>query len=174
MTSATPDAPDFRAICEAELPYVWSTLRRLGVREADRPDVAQEVFLVVHDILPDYDRARPLRPWLFGIAYRVALRANARAHHRRERYGVEVEPAAPTPGPDESLSQAQDRALVRAAVEQIEVRRRAVFILCDLDGHTVPDAATALSIPMNTAYSRLRRAREEFAVAVRALREEAR
>ena len=170
----TLDAPDFRTLCEAELPYVWSTLRRLGVREADRPDVAQEVFLVVHDILPDYDPARPLRPWLFGIAYRVALRANARAHHRRERYGVEVEAESRAPAPDESLAQAQDRALVRAAIEHIEVRRRAVFILCDLDGHSVPDAAAALSIPLNTAYSRLRRAREEFGAAVRSLHEEAR
>ena len=164
-------APDFRALCDREIPYVWATLRRPGCPGCGSPaDLVQEVFVVVFDLLDDYDPSRPLRPWLFGITYRIALRANARAHHRREQLGVEVEAEAITPGPEEEASRAEDRALVRTALAAMEVRRRAVFILCDLEGHGVPEAAAALSIPMNTAYSRLRRAREEFAMTVQTLR----
>ena len=49
----------------------------------------------------------------------------------------------------------------------LELDRRAVFVMHDIDGHVMPDIATALGIPLNTAYSRLRLARADFAVAVK-------
>ena len=63
----------FRQIYEAELGYVYTSLRRLGVKVRHLEDLTHDVFLVVHRKLDDYDSSRPLRPWLFGIAYRVAL-----------------------------------------------------------------------------------------------------
>ena len=57
----------------AELPFVWRTLWRLGVPDRDLEDVAHDVFVVVHRKLVDYDPTRPLKPWLFGICFRVAL-----------------------------------------------------------------------------------------------------
>ena len=163
---------DFRTLCERELRYVWTTLRRLGVWEPDLPDLTQEVFIVVHQLLEDYDPSRPLKPWLFGIAYRIALRYRALARHRREVLGAETaEATAPDPLPDEALARSQERALVRSAIERIDVHRRAVFVLSDLDGVPVPEVAATLGLPLNTAYSRLRRAREEFGHAVAELRQ---
>lgn len=163
-------APDFRAIFEGELGYVLATLRRLGVRPADTSDLAQEVFLTVHGLLDDYDPARPLRPWLFGIAYRIARRYQSLVRHAREVH--EDTPDAPAPGllPDGALEADQARQIVREALERIELSRRSVFILCDLDGLGAPEAAAVLGIPLNTAYSRLRRARAEFSAAVERLR----
>jgi len=164
---------DFRNVCERELRYVWTTLRRLGVREPDLPDVTQEVFIVVYQLLEDYDPTRPLRPWLFGIAYRIALRHRALARHRREVIGDEIaDVPAEAPLPDEVVARSRDRALVRRAIERIDVHRRAVFVLADLDGTPVPEIATALGIPLNTAYSRLRRAREEFGDAITEMQKE--
>ena len=57
---------------DAELDYVWNALRRLGVREADLDDEVNEVFLRVHRQLAQYDPSRPIRPWLFAFAARVA------------------------------------------------------------------------------------------------------
>src|SRR5262245_47602718 len=69
---------------KAESSYVWNTLRRLGVQERDLEDLTHEVFLTVHRRLGDYDATRPVRPWLFGIALRTALRYRELARHRRE------------------------------------------------------------------------------------------
>lgn len=171
--AASPESPkvvEFRAIFDAEHGYVWNTLRRLGVREADLKDQCQEVFLVIHGLLPDYDPSRPIRPWLFGIAYRIALRYRALARHRREAFEEVDDRADAAPRADEQLEAAQRRAVVLEAVESIDLPRRAVFVMSEIDGATMPEIAETLAIPVNTAYSRLRLAREEFAAAVQRIR----
>ena len=76
--------PRFVNVFDSHFGLVSKTLERFGVSEADTPDVTQEVFVVVHAHLASYDATRPLRPWLFGIAYRIASRWRALARHRRE------------------------------------------------------------------------------------------
>jgi RNA polymerase sigma-70 factor (ECF subfamily) len=165
--------PEFRKMFEAQLPWVLTTLRRLGVPPRDLSDVAQEVFVTVHGLLDDYDDSRPVRPWLFTIAYRIARRHNALARHKREvadGADVEAQLADATPLADARIESEQTKAAVRASLERIELSRRSVLILCDLEGLSVPDAASTLGIPLNTAYSRLRRAREELTAALSKLR----
>jgi RNA polymerase sigma-70 factor (ECF subfamily) len=151
---------DFATVYREHVDYVWASLRRLGVFERDLEDVTHEVFLVVHRRLDDYDRARPLRPWLFGIAARVASEQRRKAARRREVIGDAEAPAATdASSPESSAMRRQAIALVRGALDRVDDDARAVFLLVDLDGTPVPEAATALGIPLNTAYTRLRRAR---------------
>jgi RNA polymerase sigma-70 factor (ECF subfamily) len=166
----TSPAPEFRSLFEREFSYVWHTLRRLGVGDADRMDVAQEVFVTVSGLMGDYDPERPLRPWLFGIAYRIGLRYKALARHGREVV-VEDPSESPDRAPlaDEAMAQKQRAALVDKAIERIDLTRRAVFIMSEIDGCAMPEIAEALGISVNTGYSRLRLAREEFEAAVRRL-----
>lgn len=150
--------------------FVANTLRRFGVSPADLPDQLQEVFLVVHGLRHDYDPGRPLRPWLFGITYRVAARYRQKKG-RQIVADAELDDRAEDPGPraDISMESKEAQALVLEALERIDLSRRAVFIMADIDGEPVPEIAAALQIPLNTAYSRLRLAREEFSRAVRRL-----
>jgi len=147
-----------------EFDYLCRTLRRLGVPGADVEDLVHEVFLILQRKWEDYDPSRPLRPYLFGIAFRVA------AAHRRRRIrevptdGLQVEDQGSLP--DQSLQAKQARAIVLRALERVPLPRRAVFIMHDLDEVPMRDVAAVLSIPMFTAYSRLRKARKEFAFAV--------
>jgi RNA polymerase sigma-70 factor (ECF subfamily) len=167
--------PEFRAIFDGECAYVWHTLRRLGVHERDLEDVTHDVFVTVHRKLDDYDPSRPIKPWIFGIAYRVASDYRRLARHRREvvtaMSSVDggFEPADERPAADERYETAQSRALVTEALGALEIDRRAVFVMHELDGHAMPEIARVLSIPLNTAYSRLRLAREQFSVVVRRL-----
>jgi RNA polymerase sigma-70 factor (ECF subfamily) len=163
-----PEAADFRALFRREFSWVWNTLRRLGVRPDDLKDQSQEVFLRVHQLLSDYDASRPLRPWLFAIAYRVAGRY--RTNHARHRVMEPVDLVDDGPGPDEDFETKQAQTLVLEALQAIELNRRAVFILAELEERPVPEVAEALGVPLNTAYSRLRVAREEFARAVTRIR----
>ncbi len=182
MTPMTPcRAPDraavdarndgsFRATFDHEFDYVWASLRRLGVRDSDLEDVAQDVFVRVHRQFHDYDRSRPIRPWLFAFAVRCAADWRRQARHRVEVFGPRAESAASTPGADVTLARSEDVDLVLRALACVEVDRRAVFILYEFDECPMREIARSLGVPLFTGYSRLRLARKEFAAAVRRLR----
>lgn len=150
-----------------ELGYLLRTLRRLGVPEADVEDEAHEVFLVLERKWTEYDPKRPLRPFLFGIAFRLA--ANRRRRRTREVLLEDTEAVDDTPSLDEQLDAARARALVLRALETIPLPRRAVFVMHDIDEVPMREIAATLSVPMFTGYSRLRKARQEFEAAVSAL-----
>lgn len=164
-----PATPAFRAVFDAELQYVWNVLRRMGVRAGDLEDLTNEVFVAVHRGLATFDATRPMRPWLFGIAFRVASNHRRQARHRYEVADDAAAAVDPADGPEEHLASGQARQLVLDALEALDLDLRGVLVMHDLDGHPVPEVAAALGLPLNTAYSRLRLARERFAAAVRRL-----
>lgn len=160
----------FAAVFDAHFDYVWNSLRRLGVRESDLEDVTHDVFFAVSGKLREFDARRPLRPWLFGFAFRRAADYRRLARNRFEVVDASDEPRDPAPDPLENVISQEGLALARDALGALELGRRAVFILHDLDGVAMPDIALELGIPLNTAYSRLRLARGELAAALRRLR----
>ncbi len=145
---------------QRELDYLMRTLQRLGVRPPDLEDLAHEVFLVLRATWPEYDPARPLRPYLFGIAFRVAS-SHRRRHWREVSHSV-VDAPALAAEPDRALEANEARALVLAALERIPLPRRSVLILHELDEVPMREVARSLGIPLFTAYSRYRKARREL------------
>jgi RNA polymerase sigma-70 factor (ECF subfamily) len=170
-TRAPRPALDVGEIFEEHFAYVWNSLRRLGVRERDLEDLVHEVFLKIHVRAADYDPSRPVRPWVFGFALRVAADYRRLARHRVEVLGIATEPADAKPGADERAETNEKRELVQVALDSMDLDRRAVLLLHDIDGVPAPAIAEALGIPLNTAYSRLRLAREDLTAAVRRLRD---
>ena len=152
-----PGLEAFDAIYQREFTYVWRTLGRLGMPAADLPDGVHDVFVVVYRRWAEVDPERPIRPWLFGIARRVA------AASRRRRRDV-LEPA-PEPLPSDS-NQIARRDLLWKLLAALDEDRREVVILHDLEGYTGADIARMLGIPLFTVHSRLRLARAELAEAV--------
>lgn len=145
-------------VYEAQLDWVIATLRRLGVPDAEQDDAAHELFLVVHRKLRNYDTSRPLRPWLFGIAFRVA-----RDHLRRGSARLRlVESAVPAEAPNVESQAGARHQLVRIqeALDTLDYERRATFVMYEFDGFTVPQISKVLGCPPNTLYSHLRRARQ--------------
>jgi RNA polymerase sigma-70 factor, ECF subfamily len=166
----TPTQADFTRLYESEFDYVWNALRRLGVAEAHVEDVAHDVFTTAWKKLADYDPTRPIRPWLFGIAYRLASDFRARAWQTKEVGGEEADAPDDAASPHAQVETKQAKELVRRAMDEIPLERRAVFVMHELEGQGIPEVAEALQVPLNTAYSRLRLARRDFAVAVEKLR----
>jgi RNA polymerase sigma-70 factor (ECF subfamily) len=163
-------AVDLGALFEEHFDYVWNALRRLGVRESDLEDLVHDVFLKVHLQREAYDPTRPFRPWVFGFAYRLAADYRRLARHRVAVHGSTEELVDPARSPEQRLQTAEQWQLLHHALESIDLERRAVFLLHDVDGEPAPRIAEVIGIPVNTVYSRLRLAREEFAAAVRRLR----
>lgn len=164
--AVTPDEACLDAF-QSELNYIYRTLRRLGTARSEVEDLAQDVFLALRRSWPQYDPDRPLRPYLFGIAFRISS-AHQRKSRRQVAFGV-VDMDDTGPNPDEALQTKRARALVLAALERIPLPRRAVLIMRDIDDVPIEEVAAALSIPRFTAYSRLRKARRELEAAVRRL-----
>lgn len=154
---------DFPSMYRSEFPYVWKTLRRLGVPPQDLEDLAHDLFVVVHRHQGDYDPARPLRPWLFGIAVRMVADFRRSARNVREVLADALEPVDAGPTPYERLEGKEARALLMRALDGLDLDRRAVFVMHELDEIPMPEIARALDIPLNTAYSRLRLARADVA-----------
>ena len=150
--------------------YVWNTLRRLGAPDADLEDLTHDVFVQVQRHLADYNGSRPMKPWLFCFAFRVLSTHRRGKRRRREGPNEPTDSIDPAPLADERLAAEQDRRLVIAALGSIEPQRRAVFVLYALDDVPMDEIARTMSIPINTAYSRLRVAREEFRAEVTRLR----
>lgn len=168
--TAAQRAALFRELFESELAYVHRSLRRLGVAERDLEDLSHDTFVVVYRKLEAYDHARALRPWLFAIAARVASDYRRLARHRVERIDSAFEGVATGAQPDAQLALGDAQALLMRALEGVAEGRRAVLIMADFDDFSVPQIAEALELPLNTAYSRLRLARQELTAAVQRLR----
>lgn len=170
-----PGAGATRSLRDAylrEFRYVYQTVRRLGVRPSDLEDVVHDVFVAASRCWENYDPSRPLRPWLFGVAFRIVS-----AHRRRHAYryeiidGREVESADEEPNPEAKLEGEERRRIVARALDALEEERRAVFVLHEIDGVAIPEVAACLEIPLGTAYTRLRLAREDFNAAVKKLQQ---
>jgi RNA polymerase sigma-70 factor (ECF subfamily) len=171
--------PTFASLYDGHFTAVWHALRRLGVWERDLDDAAHDVFVVVHRRLADFDTSRPVRPWVLGIAARVASEFRRRSQHRHEVVSddVDAEPSRqPTTTPafgvraDRVFDDKERRALLHAALEDLDEDRRTVLVLHDIEGHGMPEIAAALETNINTLYARLRQARLQLKQAVLARR----
>lgn len=160
---------DFRALFERELGYVLETLRRLGVARPDVEDMAHEVFVAVLKQFDAYDRSRPLKPWLFGFAFRVASQYKRKAR-RTEALEEPEKIVDAARGPDARYESARKRRMVQLALDEIDLDRRAVFVMHDIDECTGEEIARTLEIPIGTVYTRLRLAREDFAAKMKRLK----
>lgn len=159
------------AFFKAHFDYVWRSLRRLGMSIADAEDLAQEVFLIVYRQLGTYDRSRPVKPWLFGIARNVAREHRRRAGTRREH--ADDEAIGSVAESDPGYRAIENVALVRAALAALEDDELVeIVVLHDLDEVPMKDLALALGIALSTAYDRLERARSALAREVSRIRAE--
>jgi RNA polymerase sigma-70 factor (ECF subfamily) len=136
----------------------------MGVAESDIDDAIQEVFTVVYRRYDSYDPTRPLRPWVAGIAVNVAHRSRRQRPSQR----LEQEPIEASSPEDIALDEERRNLLLRA-LEGLDEERRLAFVLFELQGHTVPEISEMLSVPVNTLYSRIHRARQQLADRVREL-----
>jgi RNA polymerase sigma-70 factor (ECF subfamily) len=158
----------FDDLYDQHFEFVWRTLRRLGVPAPDLPDVSQEVFLVVHRRLADFEERSKVTTWLFRISARAARDRRRRAHVRLEVATAEdgLEAEASGADPSAALERADNRALLERVLSLLSDEQREVFTAFELEGLSGDAIAAALELPLGTVYSRLRLARERFRLAI--------
>ena len=159
----------FTDVYDEHFRFVWRSLRRLGVFEADVADAAQEVFVVVHRKLDGFEGRAKVSTWLFGICLRVAARRRSAPTRRREVHDDEAIAAQVDHADDAAttVERRDERRVLEALLDELSFDQRAVFVLFELEAMTGDVIAEALEIPLGTVYSRLRLARAAFEQAVR-------
>ena len=161
----------FERLYETHFSFVWRSARRLGTPLSNLDDVVQEIFVVVHRRLGAFEGRSSIKTWLFGIVANV-VRAHRRALRLKHPQTIERHVRSDSEtladgglGPHERAMRAEAAAVVDRLLDALDEDKRAVFVLAELEEMNAPEIATALGIPLNTVYSRLRLARHEFAEA---------
>jgi RNA polymerase sigma-70 factor (ECF subfamily) len=158
-------------VYDTYFPFVWRSARRLGVPEAGVDDVVQDVFLVVHRRLGDFEGRSTMKSWLLGIVLRTVRDARRTLRRKPAWLGGaarasdgDVEACADTGAlrQDEALAKAEAARVVHAILDSMPDERREAFVLAELEQLTVPEIADAVGANVNTIYSRLRAARADF------------
>ena len=177
-TTASPHVPclaipSFETVYEQNLKFVWRAARRLGIDSGDTDDVVQEVFVVAHRKLPEFEGRAQVKTWLLKILVRVV-----RHYFRTQQRKPGHRPARSLDDLD-VLRDHQDRGPVEAAERKDAVRvldnllarmdcdKREVFVLAEIEELSSVEIAEVLATNINTIYSRLRAARQEFEQALR-------
>jgi RNA polymerase sigma-70 factor (ECF subfamily) len=158
--TAPEESPPLRALFEQHGAFVCRSLRLLGVRESDLDDVLQEVFLVVYQRLHDYEERGRARAWLYSICTRVARAQRRKLGRRREEVSVELPDAASAATQLEGLMKNEALTLGQELLQRLPREQRDVFWLYEIEELPMSEIAQALGCPLQTAYSRLHRARD--------------
>ncbi len=161
---------DFRASFEQNAPFVRRTLRRLGVPPADAEDLLQEIFVVVHRRLGEYDGRSAFRSWLYGICMRVvsSYRRSARVRYQRSQADGALDECEShiACNPERNVEVRRACRLLEALLIDLDDDKRNVFVLFELEGIAMTEVAETLGCPVQTAYSRLHAARRALRVLV--------
>jgi RNA polymerase sigma-70 factor, ECF subfamily len=162
-TDALPADHRLRLAFDRYFALVWRSLLRFGVPAASADDVAQQVFLTfserVREVTPGRERA-----YLLAIAVRAAANERRRLRRVREKpaEAAELDVISDTRTPEQLLLRKRMRERLDVALATLPLEQRVVFVLFELEGLTLPEISDSLAVPLGTATSRLRRARERF------------
>jgi RNA polymerase sigma-70 factor (ECF subfamily) len=165
-TAIGPDLrPAFAALYQQHAGLVRRALRQLGVAPASLDDAVQDVFVVLHRRIDEYERDRSLKNWLWGIARGVAS-GYRRSERRRDRLHATL-PAPEGPGlPERGVARREAADILDDFLGSLDADKCAVFVLSELEGRRGPEIAEQLQVNLNTVYARLRAARQRFDAAM--------
>jgi RNA polymerase sigma-70 factor (ECF subfamily) len=143
---------------------VWRAVRRSLGDSADVEDVVHQMFLKLPQIAPSYDGRASCKGWLCGIAVHLAMRhrRGAGRFHRMLTSFTQTLTGRAALDPERVAGGQQELAVLERALVELSDKKRAVFVLVELEGLTAEEAGRALEIPAATVRTRLFHARREL------------
>jgi RNA polymerase sigma-70 factor (ECF subfamily) len=158
-----PAIPSFQELCTRYFEFVWKCARAFGAKSDEIDDIVQDVFLVVQKRHGDLKEEQLARSWIYGITRRVVSTHRRRRREHDARTAADIDALS---SPEQSpLAAAEHKLEVRVLLtllDGLDEHKREVFVLSEILEMSGREIAETIGVPMNTVYSRLRAAREEF------------
>ena len=156
--------PPFDEVYEAHVEYLWRAARGMGVSPSAVDDVLQDLFVVVHRRLPEFEGRASMKTWLTRILVRVVSEHRRRFRRKESGHDELVEDSLDTqqPTPEGQMARTEAVALLQGILAAMDEDQRVVFVLAEIEQLPVPEIAASLELNVNTVYSRLRLARKDY------------
>lgn len=148
---------------------LWRLALRLGVPQALVDDVVQEAFITAERRAADIADGSA-RSFLVQTTVNLSANCRRRQSHQQQLLAPLALHSEPCPTPEQLLAGKQLRQALDWLLEQLPGEQRQVFVLYEIEGHSVPEIAELLELPSGTVASRLGRARDKFSKALERLR----
>lgn len=157
-----PSAPPFRELYARYFAFTWRCLRHLGVPDALLDDAVQEVWIVAHRRLAEFEGRADIKTWLFSIA--INVQRNLYRSERRWAGLVPLTNALVSPAADPSVEHEgrEAWALVQQFMGSLDELRRAIFVAALLEGLSPAETAAATGLDVPSIYHRVRSLRRSF------------
>ena len=157
----------FDRIYDEYFSFVYRSARRFGVPLGAVDDVVQEVFVVLHRRLPEYDGRASLQAWVYGILANVVrdYRRSFRRKQARLLPSASDEQLGPAPSatdPERRAELQRDVELLLQLLDELPDAQRELLVLAELEQMSIPEICECVGGNPNTVYSRLRVARENL------------
>jgi len=155
---------DFRAIYERWFEEVSRWVRAMGGPDAEREDLVQDVFVVVHRRLPDFD-GENVAGWLYQIARRRVrdfLRLVWVKHLLLGSVPLTDGLMERGASPADALETKEKRKLLEKLLKKLTECERAALVLFELDGLSGEQIAALQGVPVNTVWVRIHKARKKL------------
>lgn len=165
MGTAAPEGSSFEQVYDQWFEEVSRWVRALGAREADRDDVVQDIFMVVHRRLPDFD-GQNVPGWLYQIARRK-VRDYRHLMWIKHLFGNSSVPLADEmlqtgQSPLDQLETRQKTQLFERLLDGLNADQRAAFVLFEIEGNSGEEIARLQGVPINTVWARIHKARKKL------------
>lgn len=162
--AAAPEL-SFEALYDQWFDDVSRWVRALGAREADRDDLVQDIFMVVHRRLPDFD-GQNVAGWLYRIAGRK-VRDHRRLLWVKHLFGTKSTPLVEATlttrhSALDELETKQKRELLERLLDKLNADQRAAFVLFEIEGNSGEEIARLQGVPINTVWARIHKARKKL------------
>jgi RNA polymerase sigma-70 factor (ECF subfamily) len=155
----------FSRVYDEFFDFVYRNARRLGVPASAADDVVQDVFVVLHRRLPEYDGRASMQSWVYGILANT-VRDFRRSFRRKQaplvsaEHDEELGAASSRASPETRVERGQDVALLLELLDELSDAQRELIVLADIEQLSIPEICACIGGNSNTVYSRLRVARE--------------